>query len=120
MLYRVRIGQDDYLGTPEEVLAFMMRAQGAPPGGPRAYMEGIARRLAGEMGVPGIETHSAEAFLLSLAGRRVARVEPVGEPSHERHDPQQVLGEGPITLGRGVSHDDLPEPPPQAGSRARP
>ncbi|MFM8979186.1 MAG: hypothetical protein ACKOSS_01795 [Planctomycetia bacterium] len=111
MLYRVRIGQDDYLGTPEEVLAFMMRAQGAPPGGPTAYMEGIARRLAGELGVPGIATSGAEAFLLSLAERRVARVEPVGEPSQERHDPHAVLGEGPVTLGRGVSADDLPEAP---------
>lgn len=108
MLYRVRIGQDDYLGTPEEVLAFMMRAQGAPAGGRQAYMEGIARRLCDQLGLPGIATSSPEAFLLSLGERRVARVEAVGEPSAERHDPQALLDEGPLTFGEGVSPEDLP------------
>jgi len=119
LLYRVRIGRDDYLGTADDVVGFMMRAQGAPAGDRRAYMEGIAQRLADQMGVPGIATSGTEAFLLSLAERRVVRLEAVGEPSSERHDPQALLDEGPITFGEGVSPDDLPPPRAPAPPEAR-
>jgi hypothetical protein len=108
LLYRVRIGRDDYLGAPAEVLQFLMRAEGAPATEPRAYMRGIAARLADQLGVTGVPTDDPEAFLLSLAERRVIRLEAVGEPSHERSDPREVLGEGPVTFGHGVKDDDIP------------
>lgn len=108
MLYRVRIGRDDYLGTPDEVLGFLLRAEGAPAQEPRAYMEGVAARLADQLGVTGLPTDDPEAFLLSLSERRVIRLEAVGEPSLERSDPRAVLGEGPVTFGKGVKDDDIP------------
>jgi len=109
LLYRVRIGIDDYLGTPEEVLAFLMRAEGAPGRDPRSYMEGAAERLRDRMGVTDVATSTPEAFLLSLAERRVIRLEPVGEPSSERSDPRVALGDGPVVYGEGVDPDDVPE-----------
>lgn len=109
VLYRVRVGRDDYLGTPDEVLAFLQRAQGAPPGGARAYMAGVARRLATEMGITEIPTHDAQAFLLALAARRVIRLEQVAEPARERMDPRAALGDGPVVYGEGVRPEDVPE-----------
>jgi hypothetical protein len=108
-LYRVRVARDDYLGTADEVLAFMRRAQGAPPGDARAYMRGVAERLVGGMGVTEIPTHDAEAFLLALAARRLIRIEKVAEPSGERVDPREALGDGPVVYGAGVNPDDVPE-----------
>ena len=40
------IGRDTYLGTPEQVVLWMSKAQGAPDGGVEAYMRGIATRVA--------------------------------------------------------------------------
>jgi hypothetical protein len=48
-LYRVRVARDDYLGSADEVLTFLRRAQGAPAGDARAYMTSVARRLADVM-----------------------------------------------------------------------
>ncbi len=108
MLYRVRIGRDDYLGTAEEVVAFMMRAEGAPGADPSSFMSGVAARLREHMGVTDVATSAPEAFLLSLAARRVIQLEQVGEPSPERTDPRVALGDGPVVYGAGVSEDDLP------------
>ncbi len=108
MLYRVRIGRDDYLGTAEEVVAFMMRAEGAPGADPPTFMCGVAARLRERLGVPDVATDAAEPFLLSLAARRVIHLEQVGEPSPERTDPQVALGDGPVVFGKGVSEDDIP------------
>lgn len=107
MLYRVRVGQDDYLGSAEEVVRFMARAEGAPAREPRAYMQGIAARLAQDLGVTNLPTSDPEAFLLALSERRVIRLEAVGEPSSERADPRATLGDGPVVFGRGVKDDDI-------------
>jgi len=108
LLYRVRVGRDDYLGTAEEVVAFMMRAEGAPGADPQAFMDGVAARLGEHLGVNDLPTSAAEPFLLSLAERRIIRLEQVGEPHAERTDPRLALGDGPVVYGEGVSEDDLP------------
>jgi hypothetical protein len=107
-LYRVRVARDDYLGSADEVLTFLRRAQGAPAGDARAYMTSVARRLADELGVTEIPTHDAEAFLLALAARRVIALERVSEPSGERVDPREALGDGPLVYGANVDPDDVP------------
>jgi hypothetical protein len=107
LLYRVRIGRDDYLGSAEEVLRYLARGEGSPARDPHAYMRAVAARLAEDLGVTDVPTDEAEAFLLALGERRVIRLETVGEPSSERHDPRSVLGEGPVTFGRGVQDGDV-------------
>lgn len=108
MLYRVRIGRDEYLGTADEVLAFLARAEGAPGTDPRSYMEGAARRIEERLGISGIPTSDAAAFLEALRERRILPVEPQRPPSDERVDRDRVLDEGPVTLGEGVDAADLP------------
>lgn len=108
MLYRVTLGRDEYLGTPEEVLGFLARAQGSPAPDPAGYMRAVAQQLAARMGLSGVPTDDAEAFLTALAERKVLRMEPVREPSTERHDPRTVLGDGPVVYGEGVNPDDVP------------
>jgi hypothetical protein len=107
-MYRVRVGEDDYLGTAEEVVGFMARAQGAPGRDVHSYMEGVAERLRDRLGID-VPTHDPTAFLDALAARSVLRVERLREPSRDEPvDPQRVLDQGAVTLGEGVSPDDLP------------
>jgi hypothetical protein len=108
MLYRVRVGRDEYLGTAAEVVGFLARAQGAPDADPRAYMEGAAARLRERLGIEGVPTDDPVAFLEALAERRVLPVERRREPSDERVDPRRLLADGPVTLGEGVDAGDLP------------
>jgi hypothetical protein len=109
MLYKVRVGVDEYLGTPEEVVAWMARAEGAPGGGVDAYMRGIARRLRAQMGIEVVDVSSPTAFLDSLRDASVIRVEERPEASADRLDATEVdraLGDGPIAFGEGVEPGD--------------
>jgi predicted RNA-binding Zn ribbon-like protein len=108
-LYRVRVGQDDYLGTAEEVVRFMAAAEGAPGHDAATYMQGIARRLRARMGVERVCTESEAAFLDSLAEAGVLVVDRRAAPSEERHDPARLLGgEERVAYGPGVDPADLP------------
>ncbi len=109
MLVRVTLGRDEYLGTPEEVVAFMAHAEGSPDPEPAAYMRLVAQRLAARMGLADVPTGDARAFLEALAARRVLTLAPVNEPSRERTDPRVALDQGPLVFGEGVEADDLPE-----------
>ena len=107
MLYKVRIGEDVYQGTAEEVVAFMMRNEGAPAGDVEAYMQAMAARIGEHMDVPGIDTSEETAFLDSLAEKDVLPIETMEEPSKQRVDPQEALGDGPVALGPGVEPEDV-------------
>ncbi len=107
VLYRVKIGEDEYIGTAEEVVGFMAQNVGAPGHDVETYMRGIAIRLRETMGIVGIETTDAVSFLETLRLENVLPVEEVGEPSEVRHDPEEVLGEGPVVYGPGVDPGDL-------------
>ena len=107
MLYRVRIGEDDYLGRAEEVVAFMARAEGAPGDDPVSYMEGVAKRLREQMGIEGVNTSDPAVFLDSLDEKGVVSIRTFAEPSDDRVDPEEALGDGPVTLGDGVDPHDV-------------
>ncbi len=114
MLYKVKIGRDEYLGRAEEVVAWMSRAKGAPSGGKggvRAYMEGIAARAAERVDGATLDPSSHTAFLESLKDAGLAEVEERPEASSERLEPKEVFGgearDAPLTLGEGVDLDDL-------------
>lgn len=108
MLYKVRIGRDEYLGTPEEVVAWMARVPGAPGDGtPAGYMAALAARLARAGRREPIDHSSALAFLLSLEEAGWARISERSEASPERVDPSEALGEGPVAFGDDVDYDDL-------------
>jgi hypothetical protein len=85
----------------------MARAEGAPGEDVASYMAGVARRLEERMGVRGISTASPAAFLDSLDERGVLPVETFPEPSDERVDREEALGDGPVVLGEGVGPDDV-------------
>ncbi|MCC7137451.1 MAG: hypothetical protein IT460_03370 [Planctomycetes bacterium] len=106
-LCKVTVGRDEYLGTPEEVVAWMARAQGAPAGGVASYMQGVAARVAAQGRRGEVYLSSPLAFLESLAAARWIRLERRHEPSEDRVDPQQALGDGPVAFGDDVSPDDL-------------
>ena len=106
-LYRVVVGRDEYLGSADEVVAFMAKADGAPGNDSASYMRGVAERVAGQVGVDAIPTGTAEAFLDALAKHRVLQVEIRGEPLDERVDPREAVGDGPIAYGPGVDPDDV-------------
>jgi hypothetical protein len=106
VLYRVRIGRDEYLGSADEVVAFMARAEGAPARDADGYMRGVADRIRARMGI-GVAVGDAESFLRSLGDRGVLSVEILGEPSTERVDPNEALGEGPVVLGPDVDPGDI-------------
>lgn len=108
-MYRVRLGRDEYLGSADEVLAFMAAAEGSPDPDPMVYMRLVAQRLAARMGLGGVPTNDAQAFLEHLAQAQVLRLESLDEPSPERVDPRLALGEDPVVYGEGVSADDLPD-----------
>jgi len=108
VLYRVRIGEDVYIGTPEEVLEFLRRAHGAPPGDAAAYMRGVASRVAERLGVDTVDPSGPTAFLESLRRSGVIAVEAFEEPDERRTDPAEALGEGPVVYGEGVDPEDIP------------
>jgi hypothetical protein len=110
MLYKVKVGVDEYLGTPEEVVSWMARAEGAPSGGTDAYMRGIARRLRAQMGIEVVDVSSPLAFLSSLGEANVLSVEERPEASSERLDRSEIdrtLGDGPVAYGKDVDPSDL-------------
>jgi len=107
MLYKVTIGEDVYLGRPDEVLAFMMKAQGAPQGDPAAYMLAVAARIGEHFDATGIDTSDEVAFLDSLAETGLLQVEVFEEPSDERVDPREAVGDGPLAYGPGVHPRDV-------------
>lgn len=107
MLYKVTIGEDVYLGRPEEVVAFMMKAEGAPQGDVRTYMEAMAARIGEHLDVGGIDTSDEVAFLDSLAAKGVLPIETFEEPSSERVDPRDAVGDEPLAYGPGVDPRDV-------------
>ena len=107
MLYKVTIGEDVYLGRPEEVVAFMMRAEGAGGTDPASYMVVTAARAAERLDVTGIDPSDEVAFLDSLAEKGVLAVEVFEEPHLDRVDPETAFGEGPIAYGPGVEPSDV-------------
>ena len=107
MLYKVKVGRDEYLGTAEEVVLWMSKAAGAPKGGPRAYMKGIRARLAERGSEEAIDASDATAFLESLAKAGLLDLEEKREASPERWDPAEILDEGPVAFGDDVAVEDL-------------
>lgn len=105
-LYRVDIGEDCYIGTADEVVAFMRKADGAPDGTRDDYMRGVAQRVAELTSRGPIDTSSAAAFLESLAANGIARVSVGDAPSDERADPADVLKDG-YAYGPDVDPRDL-------------
>ncbi|MFV1957982.1 MAG: hypothetical protein ACC662_01080 [Planctomycetota bacterium] len=108
MLYRVRIGEDDYLGSAEEVVVFMARAEGAPGRDAQGYMAGVALRIRERLGLDGVQTTGAVAFLESLRDLGIVRIEILPEPSRQRVDPREAVGDGPVAYGKDVEPDDVP------------
>lgn len=86
----------------------MAKAEGAPAGGPAAYMRGVAARIAERLddGAP-VDVSSPDAFLTSLADAGLLRMEERPEASTERVDPKEALGEGPVAFGEDVDVADL-------------
>lgn len=107
VLYRVEVGEDVYLGTAEEVVDFMRRAEGAPGGDAASYMEAIAARVERGLGVTGVDTSDPASFLESLGDIGVLRVSTSAEPSDERVDRSTALGDGLIAFSDDIDLDDL-------------
>ena len=107
MLYKVTIGEDVYLGRPEEVVAFMMKAEGAGGTDLASYMQATAARLAERLDVLGVDTSDEVAFLDSLAEKGVVPAEVFEEPSDAHTDPKEAVGDGPVAYGPGVDPDDV-------------
>lgn len=107
MLYKVTIGEDVYLGRPEEVLAFMMRAEGAGGTDVASYMQVTAARVSERLDVSGIDTSDEVAFLDSLAEKGVLPIEVFEEPRSDRADPSEAVGDGPVAYGPGVDPGDV-------------
>ena len=101
------VGRDQYLGTPDEVLAWMARAQGAPRGDADAYMRGIAARIQERTDGTRIDLSSPLAFLHSLEDAGLLRIEERPEASAERRDPDDLLDDAILTFGDDVDPDDL-------------
>lgn len=106
-LYKVTIGQDVYLGTAEEVVQFMARAEGAPGDDLPSFMQGVAERVEQRLAVTGIPTDDPQEFLEALQEKRIARVEVQGMPSDEMANPDDVLGDGPLAFGPDVDPRDI-------------
>ncbi|MDA1195158.1 MAG: hypothetical protein O2894_08225 [Planctomycetota bacterium] len=107
MLYKVTIGQDVYLGTAEEVVAYMMRAEGAGGSDVSSYMIATAARLAERLDILGIDASDEVAFLDALRERGVLAIEVFEEPSERRSDPRDAVGDGPVAYGPGVNPHDV-------------
>src|SRR5205814_1443198 len=103
--------RDEYLGTPEQVVQWMSRAEGAPDGGSDAYMRGVRDRVARSGSDAEIDVTSAIAFLESLRDARLLRLEERRESSTERVAPKEVLDEGPVAFGDSVTLEDLAAAP---------
>lgn len=89
-------------------MAWMSKAQGAPAGGPAAYMRAVAARIAEHLDErPPIDVSSPEAFLVSVADAGLIRLEHRPEASTERVDPVEALGDGPVAFGEDVDVADL-------------
>lgn len=106
-LYRVDIGEDCYVGTAEEVVAFMMKAEGAPEGDVATYMQGIAQRVVEALGRGPIDTDDPASFLESLARHKIARVSVGAAPTDETANPEDLLREGPVAFGPDVDPRDF-------------
>ena len=107
MLYKISINEDVYLGTAEEVVRFMMKADGAPSGGVGAYMQALAARLAERLDVASLDVSDETAFLESLRESGVVPVEVLDEPSTQRVSPEEAVGDGPVAYGPGVHPRDF-------------
>lgn len=112
MLCKVTVGRDVYVGTPDEVVGFLARADGAPGGGivsdgHAAYMEGVAARLRTHGRHVPVDRTSPEAFLRSLAAAGLLTYEPRGEPDEARVDVRDVLGDRPVGFSGKVRAEDL-------------
>ena len=108
MMYRVNIGQDEYIGSADEVVEFLRRTEGAPASENAAeYMRSVAHRLHSAMDIDDIDVTSPEAFLDSLAARRVLRISVGPEPSTDRVSAEEALGDGPIAYGPGVDPSEF-------------
>jgi hypothetical protein len=108
VLMKVTVGQDVYLGTADEVVLWMSKAEGAPPGDLPGYMRGIAARVArASPHAPAIDVADAESFLESLADAGFVQLDERTEASRERVDPKTLLDEGPVAFGGKVSLEDL-------------
>lgn len=107
MIYKVRIGEDVYIGSPEEVVAFMMRAEGAPGDDPASYMTAMAARVSERLEVSGIDASEETAFLDSLREKGVLPIEVYEEPSTQRVSTEEALGDGPVAFGPGVEPGDV-------------
>jgi hypothetical protein len=112
VLYKVTVGRDASLGTAEEVVAWMSRAEGAPtvpkgPGGLEAYMRGVAARVAERTEADRVDVSSPLSFLESLRDAGLLRLEERSESSTERADPKDVLEQGILTFGDDVDPEDL-------------
>ena len=107
MLYKVTIGEDVYLGRPEEVVAFMMKAEGAGGTDAASFMQATAARLAERLDILGIDASDEVAFLDSLGEKGVVPVEVFEEPSDDRTDPRDAVGDGPVAYGPGVDPKDV-------------
>jgi len=108
VLMKVTVGQDVYLGTADEVVRWMSKAEGAPPGDLPGYMRGIAARVArAAPQAPAVDVTDAEAFLESLADAGFVQLDERAEASRERVDPKALLAEGPVAFGGKVSLEDL-------------
>ena len=106
-LYKVTIGEDVYLGTPDEVVQFMAKAEGAPGPDLLSFMAGVAARVSERLSIEGIPTDDPAAFLEALHDQGVLRVEIQAVPSDERSDPDEVLGDGPLAFGPDVDPRDI-------------
>ena len=107
MLYRVRIGEDEYIGRAEEVVYFMARAEGAPGDDPTSYMEGVAARAHAQLHAEGVRTSDPESFLDSLDELGIVPVEAFAERKEGHVSPDEALGDGPVVLGEGVDPEDV-------------
>ncbi len=108
LLYKVTVGRDTYLGTPEQVVLWMSKAHGAPEGGVLAYMRGIADRVgkAGKKNVP-VDVSEPLAFLESLESAGFVTMEERSEASTERVDPKGLLDEGPVAFSDKITTQEL-------------
>lgn len=109
-MYRVEVGEDVYIGTAAEVVAFMARAEGLPEGSAEdidAYMQGVAARIGERLGIDGIARDDPEAFLESISEHGVLKVSAMRAPSDERTDPVTFIGEDIVTYAEDVDPRDV-------------
>lgn len=106
-LWRCAIGEDVYIGTADEIVAFMAKAVGAPPGDGERYMRGIATRVRERLDLGPVDTEDADSFLESLAALGLVRLAPMSAPSEERVDVGAFVGDRPFAFDGGLGLDEL-------------